>query len=76
VVAEYVGLNQKLDRLLSLMEEQKKEATTIKSKISDLKSKVREVCAMAASDVSQKSTSSSKKLSTELFVSFTIMQIA
>lgn len=68
-----VGVNQKLDKLMKLMEEQKDETAVMKSDISSLKSEVQEVrtIAKAATAESLKSTPSSKKLPTELCVSIT-----
>lgn len=39
-VAANVGINQKLDRLLTLIEEQKRETVAIKSEMADLKAEV------------------------------------
>ena len=66
------AVNQKLDRLLKLMEEQKNETAIMKSDISSLKGEVKEVrtIANAATMESLKSTPQSKKLPTELSVSY------
>ena len=66
------AINQKLDRLLNLMEEQKNETAIMKSDISSLKGEVKEVRtkANAATMESLKLIPQSKKLSTELSVSY------
>ena len=66
-----IGIGQKLDRLLKLMEDQKKETSVMKSDISILKDEVKEVrSANAATVESLKRTPKSTKLPTELSVSY------
>lgn len=64
------AVNQKLDRLLKLMEDQKNERAIMKSDISSLKGEVKEVRAIAnAATMESLKTPQSKKLPTELSVS-------
>ena len=68
-----IGIGQKLDRLLKLMEDQKKEISVMKSDISILKDEVKEVRTIAnAATAESKLTPKSKKLPTELSVSYKI----
>jgi len=61
-----VALNQKLDRILGLIEAQRNESSELKTELGELKAKFQEVQEMA---VIQKATQESQKLPKELSVS-------
>ena len=64
-----VAVNQKLDRMLSLMEKQRDEASDMKSEIVELKTKLQEVQAIAEDANKQKTSQQSVKVPRELSVS-------